>query len=69
MNHQNIAYKIMMTLPANVNKVSDRYISSLVRKHTRKKKDFIEVKRIINQKRKKAFNYGKNSTRQYNQYL
>lgn len=59
----------MMTLPANVNKVSDRYISSLVRKHTRKKKDFIEVKRIINQKRKKAFNYGKNSARQYNQYL
>ncbi len=59
----------MMTLPANVNKVSDRYINSLVRKHTRKKKDFIEVKRIINQKRKKAFNYGKNSRRQYNQYL
>ncbi len=59
----------MMTLPANVNNVSDKYISSLVRKHTRNKKDFSAIKRIINQKRKKAFNYGKNSTRQYNQYL
>lgn len=69
MNHQNIANKIVMKLPANVNNVSDKYISSLVRKHTRNKKDFSTIKRIINQKRKKAFNYGKNSTRQYNQYL
>ncbi|AVL76505.1 hypothetical protein BSZ11_07060 [Staphylococcus sp. 47.1] len=69
MNHRNIANKIVIKLPANVNNVSDKYISSLVRKHTRKKKDFSTIKRIINQKRKKAFNYGKNSTRQYNQYL
>ncbi|AYX89241.1 hypothetical protein EGX68_02950 [Staphylococcus cohnii] len=69
MNHKRIAHQILARLPTHVNNVSDKYISSLVRKHTRNKKDFSAIKRIINQKRKKAFNYGKNSTRQYNQYL
>lgn len=69
MNHKRIAHQILARLPTHVNNVSNRYISSLIRKYARKEKDFNEIKRIINQKRKKEFNYGKNSTRQYNQYL
>ena len=69
MNHKRVAHQILARLPTHVNNVSNRYISSLIRKYARKEKDFNEIKRIINQKRKKEFNYGKNSTRQYNQYL
>lgn len=69
MNHKRIAHQILARLPTHVNNVSNRYISSLIRKYARKEKDFNEIKRIINQNRKKEFNYGKNSTRQYNQYL
>lgn len=69
MNHKHIAHQILARLPTHVNNVSNRYISSLIRKYARKEKDFNEIKRIINQNRKKEFNYGKNSTRQYNQYL
>lgn len=69
MNHRRIAHQILARLPTHVNNVSVRYIDSLVRRYARKKKDFSEIKRIIIQKRKKAFNYGKNSTRQDNQYL
>lgn len=69
MNHRRIAHQILARLPTHVNNVSVRYIDSLVRRYARKKKDFSEIKRIINQKRNKAFNYGKNSTRQDNQYL
>ncbi|AUJ74307.1 hypothetical protein SE1UMMC_07975 [Staphylococcus epidermidis] len=69
MSHRRIAHQILARLPTHVNNVSVRYIDSLVRRYARKKKDFSEIKRIINQKRKKAFNYGKNSTRQDNQYL
>ncbi|MFL1421401.1 hypothetical protein BUY37_01780 [Staphylococcus cohnii] len=69
MNHKRIAHQILARLPTHVNNVSVRYIDSLVRQYARNKKDFSVIKRIINQKRKKAFNYGKNSTRQYNQYL
>ncbi|PTJ78823.1 hypothetical protein BUZ59_05750 [Staphylococcus kloosii] len=69
MNHKRIAHQILARLPTHVNNVSVRYIDSLVRQHARNKKDFSAIKRIIKQKRKKAFNYGKNSTRQYNQYL
>ena len=69
MNHKRIAHQILARLPTHVNNVSNRYISSLIRKYARKEKDFNEIKRIVNQKRKKEFNYGKNSTRQYNQYL
>ncbi|WP_210133712.1 hypothetical protein [Staphylococcus sp. GDY8P131P] len=69
MNHKRIAHQILARLPTHVNNVSNRYISALIRKYARKEKDFNEIKRIINQNRKKAFNYGKNSTRQYNQYL
>lgn len=59
MNHRRIAHQILARLPTHVNNVSVRYIDSLVRRYARKKKDFSEIKRIINQKRKKAFNYGK----------
>ena len=69
MNHKRIAHQILARLPTHVNNVSVRYIDSLVRQYARNKKDFSAIKRIINQKRNKAFNYGKNSTRQYNQYL
>ncbi|PTG40490.1 hypothetical protein BUY24_10065 [Staphylococcus cohnii] len=69
MNYSRIAHQILARLPTNVNNVSVRYLDSLVRQYARNKKDFSAIKRIINQKRKKAFNYGKNSTRQYNQYL
>ena len=69
MNHKRIAHQILARLPTHVNNVSNRYISSLIRKYARKEKDFNEIKRIINQNRKKEFNYDKNSTRQYNQYL
>ena len=69
MNHKRIAHQILARLPTHVNNVSVRYIDSLVRQYARNKKDFSAIKRIINQNRKKAFNYGKNSTRQYNQYL
>ncbi|WP_204180227.1 hypothetical protein [Staphylococcus sp. GDY8P64P] len=69
MNHKRIAHQILARLPTHVNNVSVRYIDSLVRQYARNKKDFSEIKRIINQNRKKEFNYGKNSTRQYNQYL
>lgn len=69
MNYSRIAHQILARLPTNVNNVSVRYIDSLVRQYARNKKDFSAIKRIINQKRKKAFNYGENSTRQYNQYL
>jgi len=69
MNHKRIAHQILARLPTHVNNVSNRYIISLIRKYARKEKDFNEIKRIINQNRKKEFNYDKNSTRQYNQYL
>lgn len=69
MNHQRIAHQILARLPTHVSNVSDRYISSLIRKSARKQKDFNEIKHIINIKRKKEINYGKNSTRQYNHYL
>ncbi|MES3712826.1 hypothetical protein ABC762_03715 [Staphylococcus ureilyticus] len=69
MNYSRIAHQILARLPTHVNNVSVRYIDSLVRRYARKDKDFSEIKRIINQKRKRALNYGKKSTRQYNQYL
>ena len=59
MNHRRIAHQILARLPTHVNNVSVRYIDSLVRRYARKEKDFSVIKRIINQKRKKAFNYGK----------
>ena len=54
MNHRRIAHQILARLPTHVNNVSVRYIDSLVRRYARKKKDFSEIKRIINQKRKEG---------------
>lgn len=63
MNHKRIAHQILARLPTHVNNVSVRYIDSLVRQYARKKKDFSEIKRIINQykkhKAKEVITYGK----------
>lgn len=49
MNHKRIAHQILARLPTNVNNVSTVYINSLIKKYTRKEKEFNEIKRIINQ--------------------
>ncbi|MEB8070186.1 hypothetical protein NGH54_05560 [Staphylococcus xylosus] len=48
MNHRRIAHQILARLPTNVNNVSTVYINSLIKKYTRKEKEFNEIKRIIN---------------------
>lgn len=63
MNHRRIALQILARLPTNVNNVSTVYINSLIKKYTRKEKEFNEIKRIINQnkklKPKEVMTYGK----------
>ncbi|MEB7719716.1 hypothetical protein ACWEX2_03345 [Staphylococcus xylosus] len=63
MNHRRIAHQILARLPTNVNNVSTVYINSLIKKYTRKEKEFNEIKRIINQnkkhKSKEVMTYGK----------
>lgn len=52
MNYKRIAHQILARLPTDVNNVSTTYINSLVKKYTRKEKEFNEIKRIINQNKK-----------------
>ena len=63
MNYTGIAHQILARLPTNVNNVSNRYINSLIKQHTRKEQDFKAIKRIINQykkqKAKEVITYGK----------
>ena len=63
MNHKRTAHPILARLPTNVNNVSTVYINSLIKKYTRKEKEFNEIKRIINQnkkhKSKEVMTYGK----------
>lgn len=63
MNYRRIAHQILARLPTNVNNVSNRYINSLIKQHTRKEQDFKAIKRIINQykkqKAKEVITYGK----------
>ncbi|MDW3909739.1 hypothetical protein QI309_06325 [Staphylococcus saprophyticus] len=63
MNYSRIAHQILARLPTNVNNVSNRYINSLIKQHTRKEQDFKAIKRIINQykkqKAKEVITYGK----------
>lgn len=63
MNYTGIAHQILARLPTNVNNVSNRYINSLIKQHTRKEQDFKEIKRIINQYKKhnakEVITYGK----------
>lgn len=73
MNHKIVANKIVNQLPTDVSNVSVSYLNKLIDKYAKRSKDFLEVKRLINEKKQGEFENGKykskNSIRRYNQYL